>query len=107
MIFNCLLGVYYTGAAVNPARAFGPDVINANFPGYHWIYWVGPFLGSAVAAMFYYIFKLFGYQTAHPGQDSSNELICVLNYDEETPFAANAKILNLFDYSGKYTPQFL
>ncbi|KAH6715023.1 aquaporin-1 [Leptodontidium sp. MPI-SDFR-AT-0119] len=65
-----ITGVYFTGAGVNPARAFGPDVINASFPSYHWIYWVGPFLGSLVTSIFYYIFKSLGYETANPGQDS-------------------------------------
>jgi aquaporin rerated protein, other eukaryote len=103
-ISNRLSGVYYTGAGVNPARALAPDVINTSFPGYHWIYWLGPFLGSLVASVFYYIFKRFGYQTANPGQDASNELICLLHHDEETPFAVNAKIVNLSDYNRKYTP---
>jgi len=31
--------VYYTGGAVNPARAFGPSVVATSFPGYHWLYW--------------------------------------------------------------------
>ena len=33
-----LVGVYYTGAGLNPARSLGPDVILGKFPGYHWIY---------------------------------------------------------------------
>jgi aquaporin related protein len=39
-----LLGVYYTGGSLNPARSFGPDVVLKTFEGYHWIYWVGPLL---------------------------------------------------------------
>jgi len=34
-----LFGAYWTGGALNPARAFGPNVIMRNFPSYHWIYW--------------------------------------------------------------------
>lgn len=34
---------YYTGGSLNPARSFGPSVAGTWFPGYHWIYWVGPF----------------------------------------------------------------
>ena len=32
-----LTGVYYTGGSLNPARSFGPDVINAQFEDYHWV----------------------------------------------------------------------
>jgi len=61
--------MYYTGAGVNPARAFAPDVITHHFPGYHWIYWVGPFLGSFVSAGFFFILEVFDWQSANPGQD--------------------------------------
>ncbi len=62
-------GIYYTGAGINPARAFGPDVVNHNFPGYHWIYWVGPLLGSLVATGFFYILEALNWRTTNPGQD--------------------------------------
>jgi aquaporin rerated protein, other eukaryote len=65
-----LFAVYYTGAGVNPARAFGPDVVMASFPGYHWIYWVGPILGSLLAATLHYSMKFLHYETANPGQDA-------------------------------------
>jgi aquaporin related protein len=29
-----LLGVYYTGGSLNPARSFGPDVVLKTFDGY-------------------------------------------------------------------------
>lgn len=62
-------GVYYSGAGVNPVRAFGPDVVDHSIPGYHWIYWIGPFLGSFLAAGFYYLLEAFDWKTANPGQD--------------------------------------
>lgn len=34
-----LMGVYYTGGSLNPARSFGPCVVEREFAGYHWIYW--------------------------------------------------------------------
>lgn len=66
-----IAGVAYTGASVNPARSFGPCVAAASFEGYHWIYWVGPFLGSLISAGFYHFIKFFNYQEANPGQDST------------------------------------
>ncbi|KAF2152783.1 aquaporin [Myriangium duriaei CBS 260.36] len=64
-----LTGVYFTGGSLNPARSFGPAVVDRSFVGYHWIYWVGPILGSIVAAGFYKFIKLLEYETANPGQD--------------------------------------
>jgi aquaporin related protein len=64
-----LCSIYYTGAGINPARAFGPDVVSGSFPGYHWIYWVGPALGSLVAAGYFYLLEIFDWKTANPGQD--------------------------------------
>ena len=37
-----LVGIFYTGASMNPARSFGPDAVTGNFPGYHWIYCKAP-----------------------------------------------------------------
>ena len=39
-----------TGAAMNPARAFGPMLAGNDWSGW-WIYWVGPILGALVAAL--------------------------------------------------------
>ncbi|KAH0557004.1 hypothetical protein GP486_005208 [Trichoglossum hirsutum] len=52
-----LAGIYFSGAGINPARVFGPNVVGATFPHYHWIYWVGPFLGSLVASGVYVILR--------------------------------------------------
>jgi MIP family channel proteins len=41
-----------TGAALNPARAFGPALV-AGFWDYHWIHWLGPLLGGAIAGLIY------------------------------------------------------
>jgi len=49
-----LVGGPFTGAALNPARAFGPAIVawqlNAQY-----VYWVGPLLGAAVAG---FVWKL-------------------------------------------------
>ncbi|MBN3291928.1 MIP protein, partial [Polypterus senegalus] len=47
-----LLGMYYTGAGMNPARSFAPAVLIRNFVN-HWVYWVGPMIGGAIGALLY------------------------------------------------------
>jgi len=64
-----LTGVYFTGGSLNPARSFGPAVVTKNFPGYHWIYWLGPTFGSLLAVGFYKLMKFAEYETVNPGQD--------------------------------------
>ncbi|KAI1263648.1 aquaporin-like protein [Xylariaceae sp. FL1019] len=64
-----LMGVYYTGGSLNPARSFGPSVVTGVFHTYHWIYWFGPILGGLLAAGVYKSLKLLEYETANPGQD--------------------------------------
>ncbi|GAA6023104.1 hypothetical protein JCM10207_007721 [Rhodosporidiobolus poonsookiae] len=64
-----LLGVYYTGGSLNPARSFGPAVVLTSFSGYHWIYWVGPALGATIAAGFYRFIKWLEYETVFGPED--------------------------------------
>ena len=64
-----LSGVYYTGGSLNPARSLGPCVVVHTFEDYHWIYWIGPLLGSLLASGFYKFIKMLEYETANPGQD--------------------------------------
>ncbi|KAI5851731.1 aquaporin-1, partial [Morchella snyderi] len=65
-----MVAVFYTGGAINPARAFGPAVVVGRFPGYHWIYWVGPGLGAMLASSFYKLIKILEYESANPDQDA-------------------------------------
>ncbi|KAI1323120.1 aquaporin-like protein [Xylariaceae sp. FL0255] len=64
-----MMGVYYTGGSLNPARSFGPCVVTGSFPGYHWIYHVGPILGALLASGFYILIKALEYETVNPGAD--------------------------------------
>jgi MIP family channel proteins len=51
-----LFGGPLTGAALNPARTFGPALFTGTL-GYFWIYLIGPFLGAAGAAGVYGLLK--------------------------------------------------
>ena len=42
----------FTGAAMNPARSFGPALATAHWQN-HGVYWAGPLLGGVVAAFLY------------------------------------------------------
>jgi hypothetical protein len=60
-----LVGASFTGCSLNPARSFGPAVVTHHFPGYHWIYWIGPLVGSFLAAAFYKVVKVLEFETSH------------------------------------------
>ena len=50
--FDTLVGGPLTGAVMNPARAFGPELVS-NVWGDFWIWYVGPLAGGAIAALLY------------------------------------------------------
>uniref|UniRef100_A0A8C5LTE0 Aquaporin-2 n=1 Tax=Leptobrachium leishanense TaxID=445787 RepID=A0A8C5LTE0_9ANUR len=52
VVLGHLLGIYYTGCSMNPARSFAPALITGNFV-YHWIFWVGPISGAILACLLY------------------------------------------------------
>ncbi|OHE95192.1 MIP family channel protein [Colletotrichum orchidophilum] len=64
-----LTGVYFTGGSLNPARSFGPAAVDGIFPHYHWIYWLGPVVGSLIACGFYLLLRNLRYYECNPGQD--------------------------------------
>ena len=49
---DIFMGGAYTGAAMNPARAIGPELVQ-NFWNDAWVYWVGPLIGGGLAALAY------------------------------------------------------
>nr|QJD39011.1 major intrinsic family protein [Zygnema circumcarinatum] len=53
VVVDHLVGVPFTGASMNPARSFGPAFVTSQWGKSHWIYWVAPCLGAALAASVY------------------------------------------------------
>ena len=49
---DIMMGGPLTGAAMNPARWFGPAVVAQFFDNWY-VYWIGPFLGAIVAGLLY------------------------------------------------------
>jgi aquaporin TIP len=59
-LLDQFVGIPLTGASMNPARSFGPALAlppaDNGIPGRwdnQWIYWIGPLLGAALAALSY------------------------------------------------------
>ncbi|KAL6901389.1 aquaporin-like protein [Trichoderma evansii] len=67
-----MAGTNFTGTGINPARSFGPAVVTGKFPGYHWIYWLGPCLGALLSFVVYTLLKVLEYPIANPGQDAGD-----------------------------------
>jgi aquaporin Z len=51
-----LWGSPISGASMNPARTFGPDLVSAKFTTY-WVYIAGPLLGAVVAVGIAYVLR--------------------------------------------------
>jgi aquaporin related protein len=80
-----LFALEFTGGSMNTARSFGPAVVTS-FQNSHWVvrppllcpatetdeilqYWLGPTLGSVLAAVFYRVLKTLNYERLNPGQE--------------------------------------
>jgi aquaporin TIP len=57
LLFDILVGGPLTGAAMNPARAFGPAVISGEWVG-QLVYWIGPIVGALLAAVLWEVLLL-------------------------------------------------
>jgi len=53
-----LMAFVLTGAAMNPARAFGPELVANDWGDNWWIWYVGPFAGGVIAAVLYELLYL-------------------------------------------------
>lgn len=52
IVFGVMLGAPFTGGALNPARAFGPQLVG-NHWSHFWVWYVGPLAGGVIAASIY------------------------------------------------------
>ncbi|MEE6472200.1 hypothetical protein FKM82_009532 [Ascaphus truei] len=52
VVLGHLLGIYFTGCSMNPARSFGPALITGQFS-FHWVFWVGPMTGAIFGSLIY------------------------------------------------------
>ena len=52
VLAQIFVGAPFSGASMNPGRSFGPALVALDFHN-HWVYWVGPFIGAALAALIY------------------------------------------------------
>jgi aquaporin Z len=57
--YICLAGLWgspISGASMNPARTFGPDLIGGNFTSY-WVYVAGPLVGAGLAVIVAFVLR--------------------------------------------------
>lgn len=59
-------------------------MVTGHFVGEHWIYWLGPVLGSLLASLVYWLIKAVDYTTVNPGQDAAADAAGGNDYDNDS-----------------------
>jgi aquaporin Z len=68
--FGVLMSYAITGGAMNPARAFGPQLVGDHWK-HFWVWYVGPFAGAVIAAAVYEMLYLRDDSLTTVGTDES------------------------------------
>lgn len=74
-----LWGSPISGASMNPARTFGPDLVGRDFSAY-WVYVAGPLVGAVIAVGFAYVLRGPG-----GGRSGSEAAQGVINTEVQNP----------------------
>lgn len=73
------IGVFWTGASLNPARSLAAALVSGDWPHYHWIYTVGPISGGLLAVVFYKLIKSLEYESIQDTVKPPSKMILPTN----------------------------